>query len=661
MGLFSPWFLAGLAVLGLPLWLHLLRQFKSRPQPFSSLMFFERNIQSSTKHRRLRYLTLLVMRLLLLLLLVLAFANPFINRSESTGTRRGMTVIALDRSFSMRYGKHFADAKAQAHKIINSLRPNALAQVVAFDAHVETFSGPERDKAALHAAIDAIQAGDESSSYGEFSRAMRILDQTTGMQIDARIVTDLQQTSMPAAFSDLQLGPHTSLKIHCVGSNTEPNWAIDTVNVPAHFYDVAHTRLTATVASWQSQPTSKRVSLFLDGHLAGSKDVNVPAGGRATVEFTGFDVPYGAHRGELRMEPADSLPNDDHFFFSVERSDPRPVLFLYSGNHAREAFYYRSALEASKGTGLRMEAAPIESVAGETFKNCAFVVIENPGTLETAQEQALREYVERGGAALIAVGPATAHIHTVPLAGNEVAITTTTQGAGTVDIQSPALGGLQPFQNVQFVTTPRITAASTDRLLARFADNSPLLIEKRLGEGRLLLFASALDNSTSDFPLHASYLPFVAQTGMYLAGSEDEPSSLPVGTPASLRQAKAQTSAADVIGPDGKHALALSEAAKALTYTLDREGFYEIQRASGQRILLAAHADRRESDLTKIPADTLALWRNTGTSAIETGDRSTLQTVRWSLWRYLLTLVLLAAIVESVFAARYLKQGRQTS
>ena len=45
-------------------------------------MFFERGTQSSTRHRRLRYLLLFSLRAALLLLLVLAFANPFIRLAE---------------------------------------------------------------------------------------------------------------------------------------------------------------------------------------------------------------------------------------------------------------------------------------------------------------------------------------------------------------------------------------------------------------------------------------------------------------------------------------------------------------------------------------------------------------------------------------------------
>ena len=83
MGFFAPWFLAGLAAVGLPIYVHLLRRQTTMPRPFSSLMFFERRTQSSIQHRRLRYLLLLSLRTLLLLLLVLAFANPFINRTAA--------------------------------------------------------------------------------------------------------------------------------------------------------------------------------------------------------------------------------------------------------------------------------------------------------------------------------------------------------------------------------------------------------------------------------------------------------------------------------------------------------------------------------------------------------------------------------------------------
>ena len=63
MGLFAPWFLAGLAGVALPLYLHLLKKLKTTPKPVPSLMFFESRTVSSTHHRRLRYYLLLSLRL----------------------------------------------------------------------------------------------------------------------------------------------------------------------------------------------------------------------------------------------------------------------------------------------------------------------------------------------------------------------------------------------------------------------------------------------------------------------------------------------------------------------------------------------------------------------------------------------------------------------
>ena len=52
----------------------------------------------------------------------------------------------------------------------------------------------------------------------------------------------------------------------------------------------------------------------------------------------------------------------------------------------------------------------------------------------------------------------------------------------------------------------------------------------------------------------------------------------------------------------------------AQNFAVRNEGFFELKTASGQQSLLAAHADRRESDLTVIPQETLDLWKATGQS-----------------------------------------------
>src|SRR5271167_2620511 len=251
MGFLAPWFLAGAAMAGLPLYLHLLRRYRATPQPFSSLMFFERRVQSSVKHRRLRYLLLLALRIALLLLLAIAFANPFVNRTSALAAGRRLTVIAVDRSFSMRYRDRLAQAKRQALSILNSAGAGDAVEVLAVDHSVEVLAPPQAGREAARAAIESIQPVDRVSSFGELARSLRVIEQNTNMRLDVHFVSDMQKTSLPPAFTDLQAGPHTALSLHSVSTADSPNWAVESVAAPARVFDPKQARIAVTVSGWR--------------------------------------------------------------------------------------------------------------------------------------------------------------------------------------------------------------------------------------------------------------------------------------------------------------------------------------------------------------------------------------------------------------------------
>ncbi|HLH02160.1 MAG TPA: BatA and WFA domain-containing protein [Bryobacteraceae bacterium] len=659
MGFLAPWFLIGALAVGLPLWLHLLRQYKRTPQPFSSLMFFERRVQSSVKHRRLRYLALLAMRMSLLLLLALAFANFYINRKSHTAARRTLHVVAIDRSFSMRATNRMAEAKQQAQRVIAALPGTSLGQVLAVDAHVESMTQTAVPKQAMAAAVSSIQPDDRASSFGEFARALRYLAQTSGMRLEVDFFSDMQQSGMPADFRELQAGPFVTLQLHCVGG-LQPNWAVENVIAPAEV-NSAENRAVATIRGWNTPAATRNASLLLDGRVIAQKTVAVPPNGSASAEFSGFNVPYGWHRGEIRIEPGDALSADDSFGFAIEHADPKKALLLYAARNRVPTLYYRTALETGTAGSISVQAAPIEDASLHDFSRFAFVVLSDVGELDPALSDALCGYVQKGGAVFIALGPNTARSGIIPLSKEQFSEQREKQAAGYVDNSHPALTNAGRFENVQFSETASFAPKPDARVLAKYADGSPLLIEERSGEGRKLIFASTLDNSTNDFVLHPAFVPFVAQTARYLAGMDEKASSVVVGTPVTLRH-RSNTGAADVIGPDGRHELSLSEASRALSYNVERSGFYEVSRADGQHVLLAANPDRRESDLRSVSSETLDLWRNTGDTSVHR-ESANVQTVEqpWSLWRWFLGAALLAALIESAFASRYLKEERQTA
>ncbi|MGA2602371.1 MAG: BatA domain-containing protein, partial [Bryobacteraceae bacterium] len=593
MGFLSPWFLGGLVAVGLPFWIHLLRQYRSTPHPFSSLMFFERRVQSSVKHKRLRYLALLSLRVALLILMALAFANPFVARSSTAAGGRRLQIVALDDSFSMRYGDHFEKAKQAALDAISSLKPGDRGQAMALDSSVHFLTQQTTDPAQLRAAIQAVQPGDARSSYAELARALRSISESVKTPLEVQFFTDAQKSSMPSAFTDLRLGDNTNLVIHSVATDKEPNWMVESVSAPGRIYDPKKARVQAVIAGFQTNQAHKTASLVLDGRVLESKQVDVPANGRATIEFASLESPYGFHRAEVRIDSSDQLTADDRFPFAVERADPNRILFLHQGSQERDLLYFKTALESATEAGFLVEPLAASDAANQSLSKYPFVVLSDVGSLPVGLEDHLRAYVNNGGSLLIALGPASASAHNVPVFDEPILKSDYSSREGdrfqtvsTADPDYPAMRGTNKLDGVQFYQAIRVQPGNA-RVLAKLSDDTPLLLEKRIGEGRVVVFASTFDNISNDFPLHSSFLPFVEQTARYLGGQQDRSSNLAVDDFIELRTSKDQGGAADVIEPDGQHALSLKEASTVQSFKVTREGFYDVHRANGREELVA--------------------------------------------------------------------------
>jgi len=344
MGFLAPWFLAGAALIGLPLYLHLLRRHTTTPHPFSSLMFFERRTQSSIRHRRLRYLLLLSLRLAVLVLLALAFANPYIKERAVAASSDKQLLLVIDDSFSMRAATRLADAKREALSVLNSRNASERAQVAALGSRLDLLTQPIQDPASLRAAVESIGPGDSRSNFAELVRGVRSLSESAHAPIELHFISDMQKSSMPASFSELALPPNVTLVLDPVVKTTQPNWAVESVRAPGRVWDTKKARVDATIAGYQTPAATRAVSLMINGKKVSSQNVAVPAGGRANVEFQSLDVPYGFSRCEVRIDSADTLPADDEYLFSVERSDPQPVLFVHESADTRSAVYFGSAL-----------------------------------------------------------------------------------------------------------------------------------------------------------------------------------------------------------------------------------------------------------------------------------------------------------------------------
>jgi hypothetical protein len=309
-----------------------------------------------------------------------------------------------------------------------------------------------------------------------------------------------------------------------------------------------------------------------------------------------------------------------------------------------------------------LDPVTVERLPGIDFSKYAFVVLSDVISLPSQSEDGLVTYVRGGGSILVAAGASTARRARIPVFGGNILANHdySRDGerfltVGDADSSHPLMQSSGNWAGIKFYYAVGVDPVNS-RVVARLTDQTPLLLDKAIGEGHAILFASGLDNLTNDLPVQPAFVPFVKQTARYLSGTEDRAGFRLVDSFLELRKAKERAVSVEVIDPAGRRPLSLAEATSAESYQLTTAGFYEVRLANGREELVGVNADRRESNLALIDDDVLSLWR--GKSGPDSRQASVAGAQHepakpYSLWWYAMLLVLMAAVGESFVAARY--------
>jgi hypothetical protein len=350
---------------------------------------------------------------------------------------------------------------------------------------------------------------------------------------------------------------------------------------------------------------------------------------------------------------------------------------VHANGETRSATYFGSALSAAAPGSFIVQSMPAEQTTDLDPSKYSFVVLSDAVLLPSIFEHALAQYVARGGGVFIALGTHSGRRAEIPLWGagivdvRDFARSGSVATLGQVDFSFPALNQSHPGRDSGGWSAVKIFYVSVvdpgaARVAARIADGTPLLLDKQIGEGHVLLFTSGLDNLTNDLPLHPVFVAFVDRAARYLSGTERLTGSQLVDSFVQLRSSAEPVGAVasvEVIDPDGHRPLSLDEARTAQTFHLTRAGFYQIHFANGREAVIGVNPDRLESNLESLPPDILKLWNgstNTPSSSQLAGSvpvQSPNRTV--NLWWYVMLLALIAALAEMAVASRYMGTQRE--
>ena len=205
-----------------------------------------------------------------------------------------------------------------------------------------------------------------------------------------------------------------------------------------------------------------------------------------------------------------------------------------------------------------------------------------------------------------------------------------------------------------------MTPVANAQVLARCDAGTPALVERRVGSGRVLLWASTFDLAWSDLPLKPVFLPFVHRSIVHLANYTEPSPWLTIGQvfDPTATNAKAQAAGRLALTPSGRRLPLEDEGSQAQVLELTEQGFYEIrgQNANSDVTVVASNVDPAESDLTAMdPAEiaTAATGNSEGNAQAAASDvplTPEAQERSQRLWWYLLVAGILLLGTDTLFS-----------
>ncbi len=696
LGFLVPAFLLGLAAVVIPILVHLTRKQKARVVEFPSLMFLDRVPFRAETRRRIHHWLLLLLRALAVALIVAAFSRPFFTGSaEAAGAGMGPreVVVLLDRSYSMGVEDRWDRALDAAREVFEDLGPLDRASLAVFGRNAAVSVRSTSDRNILLSALDTLRLSDESTSYGPgLKLAQTILEETDLPARELVLVGDFQRAGWTGD-EGVFLPYGTVVTPVALGSDVPVNRAVARVTLPRQKLD-GRDRVTPaariTRVGGEMEDTVE-VILELEGRELQRQQVVLPANGAGGVIFDPFNLSQDYTRGAVRLSSPDELEPDDVNFFVLSPGRAISVLVLDdAGRGAASSLFLREALAISEENAFGVTVRAGGGVSNADLAETSVVVVNDRSLPEGNSSAALRSFVEEGGGLLVVMGERIRWpsdlADLLPGAFTEPLDRADGRGGrlGFMDYDHPVFEIFRgprtgDFTGARFFRSRDLLMADseTSQVLAKYDDGSVALAEKRVGEGRVLVWTSTMDAFWNDLAQQPVFLPFIHQLVKYVSGRTETVAAFTAGQVVDVTDATAMATAGL-----GEVAEALAGEEERVVFTpsgtsrplppgegphflrLEEQGVYEIRTpgASNMRSLaVAVNVDLAEADLTPMDVEeTVASLtsrppegeapRMEGTQAARL--RLEDQERRQSLWRFLLLIAFVLLALETIVSNR---------
>lgn len=687
--------LGWLAAASIPIVLHLLNRRQQRSLPWAAMQMLQQVLEKESKRIRIEQLLLLALRICILVVLAIALARPFLSDSTAGGTEEPsrppkLWIIAIDCSYSMGYeeegGSRFEIARSRAQELVDESREGDAFLLVAIGQPSTAVIGfPTFNRQIALRELSSLTLTDAGSDVG--SALALIQDLIADVGEDPRIPKSLQLTFLSDLSTDswrsvIDAGSGGLLTdiqelmlvdIEHIGEPDPTNIAIRAIQ-PASNRTVAGNRLQLDISltSFGAPRSNVPVQLELNGSSVASASVDLSNGQEQIVSLD--IVPDSLGWSVITASvPEDNLLADNSRSCVIEVRDEYRMLFVEGADG--DSRFWKLALQSEASaipSGLSSTVSSIELTALELERWDIIILNDLPVLTEKAFEKLVR-FVNRGGALICNFGPSTNSNNwnrflgaNDSLLGFRFTAPSTQQDLGIdpLNYSNPIVAPFEGYPDAGLLTTPifrywevelqdselptgdlrdsDLADSDTETSVAlATTDGAPLIVQHRLGKGRVASFLSApsagvVSGQTSETTPQAvasrtteeqgnawnamttwpSFLPLAQQTVQLVLNPDDSRQNLLAGESLQGRLNRpSQGSQVIVQSPDGEeHKIATEDPDQAgdrvWAYSdTDHRGIYEAELPDGTEQLFAVNVNTLESSLTTINADDLPMNR----------------------------------------------------
>ena len=549
-----PLYLFGLAAASLPILIHLLNRRRLKRIRFPAVRFVLLSQKRISRSYRLRHWLLLALRTLAVILLALLLANPIFQTGAGlfAGSGPVSLVVLLDNSLSMTWsgdGDGFKQAKEAARLLISSLNDGDRAALIPTNISGKEPFRIKGEKEVLLKELERIEIADGTANLAvALGKAYELLNAPAN-QKEIRLITDMGLTGWDEfSLSSLKhVDPSIQLKVIRVGNKQRPlNGTIKEIRLGGQGVGVAlPLNLETTVANFgDTEIKDLLVQLSIDGETKEQKLTAVPAKGETTVNFqTRLNQP-GSHAGQVTIKK-DGLAGNPTAYFALEAQDKLKVLVVDGDPQTSlvqsETFFITRALNPAgeRDSSLYLPTVIVaDGLTAASLDSYQVVILCNVPAIPDAFVQRLQEFLRQGGGVLIFGGDrlqtdsynlklAQSSPPMLPAQIRERKLGPEANGEkiDKIDFAHPALQSFSDGILQESIKSARVwgysrTAASGKSVVISLANGDPLLLEQKVGTGRLLFMTTTADRDWSDLPVKTAYLPLILGLTNYLAGGK---------------------------------------------------------------------------------------------------------------------------------------------